>query len=56
MALPEKLLAKLACPKCKGRITYLPGKDRLDCASCRLSYRVDNGVPVLLLDEAEKLN
>lgn len=56
MALPEKLLAKLACPNCKGKVSYVQDKDRLICGACSLSYRIDNGVPVLLIDEAEKLN
>lgn len=56
MTLPEKLLARLACPRCKGKLDYLQDKDRLTCVSCNLSYRIDNGVPVLLIDEAEKLN
>ena len=56
MALPEGLLAKLVCPKCKGKLEYLQDKDRLLCSTCSLSYRIDNDVPVLLVDEAEKLN
>ena len=56
MALPDKFLAKLACPKCKGKLSYLEDKERLVCSECSLAYRVDNGVPVLLIDEAEKLN
>lgn len=55
MELSESLLAKLVCPACKGKLEYNKAENRLVCASCRLSYRVDNGVPVLLIDEAEKL-
>lgn len=55
MPLPERLLEKLVCPNCKGKLEYESHKDRLICNPCRLAYRVDNGVPVLLSDEAEKL-
>ncbi len=55
MALPEKLLEKLVCPECKGKLQYLEEKNRLVCNECRLAYRIDNEVPVLLTDEAEKL-
>jgi len=55
MALPEKLLEKLACPQCKGRLDYEENQDRLVCTACKLAYRVTDGIPVLLLDEAEKL-
>ena len=55
MALPEKLLEKLVCPKCKGKLTYDQPAERLLCHACSLSYRVANDVPVLLVDEAENL-
>lgn len=56
MALPEKLLAKLVCPKCKGKMQYVEDENRLLCHGCDLAYRIDNGVPVLLVDEAEELH
>jgi len=49
----EKLLDILACPKCKGDIK-LKG-DHLVCNKCRLVYRIDEGIPVMLIDEAEQL-
>lgn len=55
MELSENLLAKLVCPKCKGKLEYARTESRLECEACRLAYRIDNGVPVLLVDEAEKL-
>ncbi len=55
MALSEKLLEKLVCPGCKGKLEYEQSPERLVCQRCRLAYRVDDGVPVLLSDEAEKL-
>lgn len=55
MALPEKLLEKLVCPKCKGKLAYDQQAERLLCHTCKLAYRVANDVPVLLVDEAENL-
>ncbi len=55
MSLSEKLVEKLACPACKNKLEYEKAKDRLNCNKCKLSYRVINNVPMLLIDEAEKL-
>ena len=55
MALPDNLLEKLVCPKCKGKLDYEEQPERLACQGCSLAYRVDNDVPVLLVDEAENL-
>lgn len=54
MALSNQLLEKLACPKCKGKLTYLEEDNQLLCDSCRLSYRITDNIPVLLIDEAEE--
>ena len=55
MTLPEKLLDKLVCPQCKEKLDYKEQEERLICGKCRLAYRVEDNIPVLLLDEAEKL-
>ncbi|MEW5993111.1 MAG: Trm112 family protein [Candidatus Zixiibacteriota bacterium] len=55
MALPDKLLEKLACPACKGKLEYREQEARLICDACRLAYRIVDNIPVLLPDEAEKL-
>lgn len=52
--LPEKLLEILACPKCKGDLNYDRDNNRLICESCRLRYRIDDDIPIMLIDEAEK--
>ena len=53
MALTDELLEKLACPKCKGELEYQKEKNRLVCGKCKLSYRVVEDIPVLLIDEAK---
>jgi uncharacterized protein YbaR (Trm112 family) len=54
MTLDARLLGVLACPKCKGTLQYNEGKDgeSLSCNKCRLKYRVEDGIPVMLIDEA----
>ena len=48
----QELLEILACPKCKGPLQLTPEESELRCAACRLSYRIDDGIPILLIDEA----
>jgi uncharacterized protein YbaR (Trm112 family) len=55
MALSDELLAILACPRCKGTLCYLEEKPAFVCEACRLSYPVRDGIPVMLVDEAEHL-
>lgn len=53
--LSKKLLNILACPKCKGNLIHEPAKSRLVCKKCRLAYRIEEGIPIMLVEEAEKL-
>ena len=53
--LDKKLLDVLACPKCKGNLGYEKAKNRLVCKRCRLAYRIEDGIPIMLVEEAEKL-
>jgi uncharacterized protein YbaR (Trm112 family) len=48
--LPADLLAILVCPKCRGPLVVEPAA--LRCDGCRLRYRVEDGIPVMLIDEA----
>lgn len=48
----DELLEILACPKCKGELRLTPDESELRCELCRLSYRIDDGIPILLLEEA----
>jgi len=50
--LDRELLEILACPKCKGGLELTPDETELRCTACRLAYRIDEGIPILLLDEA----
>lgn len=48
----------LACPKCKGDLEHKTIKKResLTCNKCKLKYRVEDGIPIMLIDEAEKID
>jgi len=53
MTLPLELLEILVCPKC--RVPLLPrgaAPEALECAACRLSYPVRDGIPILIVDDA----
>jgi len=54
MAIDQELLDILACPKCKGPVILENGGSFLVCNNCRLKYRVEDDIPVMLIDEAEK--
>jgi len=49
----QKLLDILVCPKCKGNLEYRQKENALFCHSCRLKYRIEGDIPVMLIDEAE---
>jgi uncharacterized protein YbaR (Trm112 family) len=51
--LDNELLEILACPKCKGDLEYKPEESQLICPSCRLIYRIEDDIPIMLIDEAE---
>ncbi|MFQ5905409.1 MAG: Trm112 family protein [bacterium] len=53
--LKKELLDILACPKCKGNLEYDEDAQKLICQKCRLAYRIEDGIPVMLIDEAEKI-
>jgi uncharacterized protein YbaR (Trm112 family) len=52
MAIDKELLEILACPKCKGEIHLNETEDGLICDNCRLIYRIEDDIPVMLIDEA----
>lgn len=55
MALSKELLDILACPKCKGGVSLAEGQNALVCEPCALKYPIRDGIPVMLVDEAEKV-
>jgi uncharacterized protein YbaR (Trm112 family) len=55
MALSQQLLDILACPQCKGKLKLIPDDSGLICPVCRLRFPIREGIPVMLVDEAEKI-
>lgn len=51
--IPEDLLEILACPICKTPVR-LEG-DRLVCDNCGRRYPIRDGIPIMIVDEAEML-
>jgi len=64
MPLAPEMLAHLVCPESHASLLYFAGGEAGDdpaagfllCPASRLRYRIDDGVPVLLVDEAERLD
>lgn len=55
MAISKELLEILACPKCKGDVHLTPAQDGLVCETCKLLYPIKDDIPVMLIDEAVRL-
>ena len=67
--LDKELLDILACPKCKSEkkvtdnggnetteqieLEYDQSNQKLICHQCRLKYRIEDDIPIMLIDEAE---
>ncbi|UCD15617.1 MAG: Trm112 family protein [Candidatus Omnitrophota bacterium] len=47
----KELLEILACPVCKADIEY--SNDKLVCRKCARKYPVKDGIPIMLVEEAE---
>ncbi|MGH9303934.1 MAG: Trm112 family protein [Acidimicrobiales bacterium] len=56
MALDEMLLEILACPEDKGPLYYFEDEESLYNPRLRRRYRILDGIPVMLVDEAESVS
>ncbi len=56
MALDPQLLEILACPEDKGPLHYFEDEDALYNPRLRRRYHVKDGIPVMLIDEAEAVD
>jgi uncharacterized protein len=50
-----KLLEILVCPVCKGPLLHNKADKELICKPCRLAYQIKDDIPVMLEDEARKV-
>lgn len=52
----KKLLDILVCPVCKkGPLEYRKDRQELNCRACRLAYPIRDEIPVMLEEEARRL-
>lgn len=51
-----RLLDILVCPICKGPLVYRKAEQELVCKADRLAFLIRDGIPVMLEDEARKLD
>jgi uncharacterized protein len=57
VTLSADLLSILVCPRCHSPLDYrMAPVEELVCPRCRVAYRVEDGIPVMLIDEARPLD
>ncbi|MFO7718469.1 MAG: Trm112 family protein [Desulfohalobium sp.] len=56
MAIDSQLLELLACPQCKGELEPTAAEDGLICHNCAVVYPVEDGIPIMLIEEAIALS
>lgn len=52
----SRLLDLLVCPVCKGPLMFRRAQGELLCKADRLAFPVRDGIPVMLEDQARKLD
>ena len=55
-AVDPKLLEILVCPLTKGPLRYDAEKNELISEQAHLAYPIRDGIPIMLVDEARKLD
>jgi len=55
MPINKELSEILACPKCKGPLDSCQEPEGFACPACNLLYRVEDGIPNFLIEEAKPL-
>ncbi len=52
----KDLLDILVCPKCKGPLLLTENTIGLVCKKCLLLYEIRDDIPIMLIEEAKKLD
>lgn len=52
----HRLLEIVACPVCKGKLTYDKDNEQLLCKFDGVAYPIKDNIPVLLESEAQKMS
>ena len=55
MQLDSRLTASLVCPVCKGALVWDEEKSQFTCPRCALGFKMQNGIPNMIPEEAQKL-
>lgn len=50
-----ELLKILVCPLCKSELFFDEKSQELICHKSKLAYQIKDGIPVMLIDEARKI-
>jgi len=51
--IPAQIIKTAVCPVCHGGLRINESFTKLRCVECGKQYRVEDGIPVLLAQEAE---
>ncbi len=49
----SRLTEVIVCPRCRGNLSWLDRRSALLCQRCCLLYRTQQGIPVMIVAEAE---
>jgi len=52
----KELLDILVCPKSKKPLIYDKKNQELICKESGLAYRIEDNIPIMLIEEARKIN
>jgi uncharacterized protein YbaR (Trm112 family) len=52
----EELLTILACPACASGLEPNTARSALICRHCLLAFPAQDGIPVMLIDQAERIS
>ena len=55
-ALDRRVLEFLVCPVTRGRLAYDAQRQELISDKAKLAYPIRDGIPIMLVDEARKLD
>lgn len=51
----QELLEILVCPLCKSELVFDEKNNKLICYQSKLAYKIKDGIPIMLVDEAQKI-
>ncbi len=52
----KELIDILVCPKCSKEVYLTNDGKYIECTTCKLLYKIENDIPIMLIDNAIKKN